>query len=501
MPSEHSPQHLPTLDASTRPEPLRPAPPIADARPDLDEQLFDWERVAQYARFFLQAPRRHPKTAVAIFVSVVGLTAALIAVLPRTYFTEARILASRNLIMPALGNPTRAIPTDADAPTRAAAETILRRDNLLVLMDQTDLLNAWQKERPLLFRAKDAVEQFFTGPLDQEEKTRALAYVLERRLRVTTGDGTINIDIEWPDPKMGFQLVSLAQQNFLESRHAMEVSTIAEAISILEGHAATARARVDNAMAELMKERENRRMGTPRAPRTSVPAEVDPELANLKVMLVAKRRAIQDLEEYRARRLAELQGQLAEQRSSFTPNHPVVVATSESIHSLQKDSPQLVQLRRDERDLMTQFTARGGRIADLEAPGRATGDRAQRPAYARAGGREQDESETMQYWRTQLDFALQKYESLVSRIDAARIELDTARAAFAYRYVIIRPAEISKKPTKPRIPMLVGLGLLAAVGLTFGGTALLDWRRGVLQAPWQIEARTGVSVIGRIDRH
>jgi uncharacterized protein involved in exopolysaccharide biosynthesis len=231
-------------------------------------------------------------------------------------------------------------------------------------------------------------------------------------------------------------------------------------------------------------------------------APVDPEVVNLKVMIIAKRRVIQDLEEYRQRRLAELQAQLAEQSSSYTASHPVVVATKESMSSLQKDSPQITQLRRDERELLKQYSARGGVARDLEGgrSGASSTDRAQLPAYARESRREQDESETMQYWRTQLDFALQKYENLVGRIEAARIELDTARAAFAYRYVVIRPAEVSKKPTKPKVPLLMGLGIFAGAVLAFVVTAGLDFRRGILLESWQIEARVGVPVLSELDR-
>jgi len=38
------------------------------------------------------------------------------------------------------------VPWDADAPTRAAAEeTILRRDNLISLITQTDLIREWDR--------------------------------------------------------------------------------------------------------------------------------------------------------------------------------------------------------------------------------------------------------------------------------------------------------------------------------------------------------------------
>ncbi len=464
-------------------------PSFPPSSPGGDGPLFDWPALGHDVVFVCGAPRRHPVLAATIFVLVVAIAIAAAVLLPRTYYTEARILASRNLIMPALGNPNRSIPLDADAPTRAAAETILRRDNLLVLMDQTDLLAAWQRERPFLNRAKDWLTSLVSGTPDLEEQRRALVYLLEKRLKVTTGDGVITIGIEWSDPRMAYQLVTLAQQNFLETRHAIEVSTIAEAISILEGHAATARGRVDTAMSELEKERESRRASpaTRQPTRVDGEATVSPEVANLRVMLVAKRRALQDLEEYRQRRLVELQSQLTELSASYTRSHPLVVATTESIQSLQKDSPQVAQLRRDERDLLAQLTARGGSAADLDTrrTGGSSGSRPVAPAFAREGRKEQ-ESETVQYWRTQLDYALQKYESLAGRIEAARIELDTARAAFAYRYVVIRPAEVTKKPSKPNVPLLIVAGILGGAVLAILGTALLDFWRGVLPRPWGI---------------
>lgn len=479
----------------------------ADGAAADDGALIDWRLVAGWARFVLTAPRRHPALAGGLFAATVALGVAVVLALPRTYYTECRILALRNLVMPALGNPNRAIPLDADAPTRAAPETILRRDNLLALVEQTDLLQHWERTRAPLARAKDAVVSAFTEPLDEDEKRDALVYVLERRLRVVTGEGTIQIEVDWPDAQMAYQLVTLAQQNFLESRHAIEVSTIAEAISILEGHAGAARGRVENAMAELREQLRKEREGSRQPPPVVRPAPreppASPELANLKVMLVAKRRALRDLESFRQRRLGELQAQLTEQKVTYTPQHPVVVATRDSLDALQKDSPQLASLRREERDLLRQYQSLGGTEADVEGgggAGAAAGGPAQFPAFVREVRRDQDESETAQYWRTQLDYALQKYESLVSRIEAARIEMDTARAAFKYRYTVVRPAEVSRRPSRPRIPRLVAAVVLAGALLAFAGTTLLDVRRRRLLQAWQVEGQLRVPLLAELEK-
>ena len=48
--------------------------------------------------------------------------------------------------------------------------------------------------------------------------------------------------VEWADGWTAARIVEAAQQNFLETRHVAEISTIAEYIAILEGHATTLRA-------------------------------------------------------------------------------------------------------------------------------------------------------------------------------------------------------------------------------------------------------------------
>src|SRR2546426_7630000 len=52
-----------------------------------------------------------------------------------------------------------------------------------------------------------------------------------------TGEGTVTIGIEFPDPQQAYRLVNTAVENFLHARHAAEVSTISEAITILEARA------------------------------------------------------------------------------------------------------------------------------------------------------------------------------------------------------------------------------------------------------------------------
>src|ERR1700737_1696394 len=118
--------------------------PHADADP---ERLVDLRPIADYLGFLGGSLRRHKILAATTFLLAFALTAAVAMLLPKTYHAQTKLLAQRNEVMSALSNPGRAVPWDADAPTRAAAETVLKRDNLISLIRQTDLMNEWERTR------------------------------------------------------------------------------------------------------------------------------------------------------------------------------------------------------------------------------------------------------------------------------------------------------------------------------------------------------------------
>ncbi|HVP69296.1 MAG TPA: hypothetical protein VMT17_18750 [Anaeromyxobacteraceae bacterium] len=482
QPAEHAP--------GPQAAPLPPAPPSREPGPD---DLFDWPLLRDWSVFVLRAPRRHPTLATATVLTILALAVLSLWALPKTYHVESKILTQKNQVMTGLANPNRAIPSEADAPTRAASDTVLRRENLVALINQTDLVENWQRSRAPALRLKDAVLRVFTGPLSDEEKVDALVGLLEKKLTVTTGEGTVTIGIDWPEAEMAYHLVEAAQQNFLETRHAMEVSIIAEAISILEGHAQTAHDAVLVAYEGVKKAKEGRpTRESPSARPASVarPQGESQELAQIKVMVLAKRRALADLEQFRQKRLTELQTQMAELRAMYAPGHPAVASVKQSIDSLMRESPQIATLRKEEQDLLAEYARRGGRNPDdiPQAP-------APLPERAVVINNSAPEDDSMSYPREQLKVGIRKYYDLADRIEAARIELETARAAFKYRYSIVRPAQVPKKPEKPNKPLTVIGGLLAGLVLAFIVPSLLDLYRRTVAEPWQIGRQLGLPLL------
>jgi uncharacterized protein involved in exopolysaccharide biosynthesis len=459
----------------------RPAP--HPAYEETHEELFDWQKLRRYAVFSLGSVRRRPVLFLLVAGGMILLTAAGLAVLPKTYEVECRLLAQKNPVL-----AVRADSNPMDLPTRAAAETILRRENLEALIRQTDLLREWPRRRAPLLRVKDRILRAVGGAPAEKELTEGLIGLLQKRLIVwTTPDGTVAIKLHWPDALLAYRLVDAAQQNFIETRHVLEISTIAEQISILEGHAAILKKDVETQVAELqrLRDRPTAKGGRPAGPRPPIRA-LDPSVLNLRVVLDGKRRAIADLEESRRRRIAELQTRLAEQRASFSENHPMLVDLQRSIESLRQESPQLSALRQEERQLRRQLAERSddGEGALPGAPNI--------PADL-FRDLSTDEDSSVEYARAQLQYAAQQYASMRGRIDAARIDLDTARAAFKYRYSVVTPPQVPRGPIKPKAPLVMAAALIAGLVLALFATTAADMRTGVVLKRWQLEDLLGPS--------
>ncbi len=486
--------------------PLRNTPIGPENRALDSAEFIDTRALRDFLSLLWGAERRHFPTALLLLVLCVGGTAGLLHVLPKTYHTEARILAQRNLVMPALGNPRRAVPIDSDTPTRAVSETILTRDNLVALIKQADLMDRWETQRGPLLHLKDAILERFRPPLTDSQKLDALVGVLEQQLHVTTDESTVTISVDWPDAQTAFDLVRTAQDNFLEARHATEVSTIGETIAILEGHAANIRATVENTIDQIEKTRSE--VAKPSATtghalphRSGSPFSA--ELSEVKAALDAKRKEVAAFEEARGHQLTLLQAQLAQQKAIYAPAHPAVIDTEQSIKDLEIDPPQLGALKAQEQELSERYLQATELASAAEGPGSTSVFRPKPAASAPTSiskDKDSEEDERVEYPKARLKIAADNYEDLLRRIDSARIELDTAQAAFKYRYRVIRPAEIPEKPIKPRPTLVMAGGVLLGILAGLFAVLALDLRGDRIHAAWQVEQRLNLPVLVQIEK-
>jgi hypothetical protein len=234
-------------------------------------------------------------------------------------------------------------------------------------------------------------------------------------------------------------------------------------------------------------------------PRANAPlAATEPELAQLKFLLASKRRALADLDDSRARRLAELTGQLQEQKVQYADQHPVVLDTLQRIEAVKEDSPQMLQVTSDIEQLVAEYTRKGGKHPDALVEPSSGGGGRRSITQAALSGVDLAEDPLVDFARNNLRVASAKYEDLMMRIDGARIEQDTARAAFKYRYSVVRPASVPKKPAKPNVPVLLGavLALSILAGLLAG--AARDLLRGAFVEAWQVERALNLRVLSHV---
>jgi hypothetical protein len=534
------------------PAPLPPAPSPAAAPPDgpdPDEALVDFRQIGDYIGFVVRSVIRHPYLAALTLILMIGATAAAVVVWPRTYHVEARLLAQQADLMAAYSNP-RTTSGSGPSPFYAISETILQHENLVSLIRQTDLLNAWERTRPPALRLKDRAMRALRGAPSEQDRLTAMTGLLEQRFDVSiTTEGAVIIGINWPDARSGYELVEAAVQNFLDTRQSGEAAALNDSIAVLERYAATLEKDVNGTFAELQAEQAKRTPGVrrftlpavvPTTPEavpvvTGLPApppEVMVRLGRMKAALDARRSEVARLEESKAQQYSDLQGKLAAALTVYTEGHPMVASLRQALASAAQDPPQLQQARVEaqnlERDYVTlaaaqekpekpaaQQTAATAGDAKGTADSRTTtqANAAKRqpsvsmlPVPRTAANDSPSESSTQPSGPTdyasltavRLRLQVVQLGDIRDRIAGARLALATSQAGFKYRYVLTRPPQLPRAPIKPNVPLVTIAGLLGAFALAIAAALARDLLSGRIVETWQVERQVGVPVLARV---
>jgi uncharacterized protein involved in exopolysaccharide biosynthesis len=465
-----------------------PSPPLPSSDDgDLFGPLGDW------GMFLVRAPRRHRRLAAAVLGGCLLLGLVAFLAFPRKYRVETTVLAQRNALMGTLSNP--GMNRDWDTPARAAREIVIRRSNLVNLARQTSFASRYIATRAPAVRIRD----WILGTIFRRERTEAqleddLVNSLEQRLVVwVTPEGAVTLQFTWSDPDIAFDIADAALQSFLEARNAAETGAVGEAIAILQGHDTRVQQDIAEAIRKLdAKEQSLRiRSGPRRVGRSAAAPKMDEELQRLQGLLAARRRALADLDDFRHRRVSELQLQLSQQLATLGPEHPNVLSTRRAIAALSTPSPQAADLKAEIAQFEKSIAARPG--ATAAAP-HASGMEDELAA-ARAALLEQNDPR-LEYERRQLESLLRRHAGLLERIESARIELDTARSAFAQRYTIVAPPKRPRGPIGNLALLYLGGALFAGLLLACAVAAAADLWSGRIHEPWQLERALGLPLLG-----
>jgi uncharacterized protein involved in exopolysaccharide biosynthesis len=471
-------------------------PPAKPSEEEVDPGLIDFVGIRNDIGFVLRSPWRHPRLAAGCVLFVLVAAAASSLVVKDIYQVQASLLAQNNPVMLTLSNPGLMRTPDWEAPTRAARETIVRRDNLVALCDQTGMVDRHLATRSWLGRFRSWLSERLSGhQASRGEIRESLVDVMQTKLWVNVGmDGSVAIVFEWPDEQIAFQIVEAAVENFLEARHASDIAVLGETITLLEGNARKLQREVDTSLNEL----ERKELARPRTTQRRVvtrpsPARRDDEISRLESTLGARRRALADLEEFRQRRITELNAQLAQKQTTYAEQHPEILNTKQSIAALLQPSPQGEVLRAEIKDLEQSLMRRGAAFAsDGEAGTVYTTE------FVGPRGGLEPEDLRIDSDRSHLRFLQDQYANVLQRLSSARFELETAQAAFKYRYSVISPPLHPKGPKRPYTLLRILGGLFGGVALALFACTAADIRSGVLLEEWQVSKQFGLTVLGRL---
>lgn len=499
--------------------------PPQNAPPD-PKDLVDPKVLLGWCILFLGFIKKRKWVPVISTVVALVLAVAALQVLPRTYESEVTMQAKRS----------EYLSPDSGRLIDDANVVLHRRVVLLDMVKRTNLVEEWKKRREPLFRLKDKIYASLLGPTADKDLEQMLASMLHDALTVSTEGDTITILVSWRDPELAFELVSAAQQAFLEERHVQEVAMLSEAMKVLENHAAKlereikdqiekAQAVVQQKNKELKEKNEKTAAEVAEKMKAAGPAVVAPrpaslvaqpevsqqDLDRLKMLegLIAKKREeIDGVTGASRAALSDLQGKLAQARAIYKEAHPVIQDLKQRIQIASADPPGVARARSELNALENEHAALQSKTSANAFLGPKTGGTISRAgprlgANVLEGLRQveayQLDDPDIDYARSQIGFSMRKYQDTQLSIDSARIDLDTAQAAFQHRYRVVTPAEEPNKPTKPQ-PAKVIMGALIG-GLFLGLFIVLasELRRGLIHEPWQVETSLGLPVVANID--
>jgi hypothetical protein len=309
---------------------------------------------------------------------------------------------------------------------------------------------------------------------------------------------------------MAYDIASAVERNFIDARYDAEISVINDAIEILQQHANEEKQRFDQARTDF----ESVELKLPKSPsptaaqptrsgvHTPSPTTtttVDPELVR---SLQETRASIQQLEANRVARVSEVNHQISEALVTYRPEHPTVVALTQKLAAAQAEPSDLVSLKSQERALIGRLAVNAPPLAAaIVSASHSSTSAATIAALTGSSGApfviEEDPAVTVA--RMTLQQSAQKYADLETRIDGAKIELDIAKTAHKYRFSIVRPAEVSRRPSKPNpLALFVGVSFFVFL-IAFGGVLLRERSRGLVVEAWQLERSLKMPILGELD--
>ncbi len=437
--------------------------------------------------YALRAVRRRLALAIAIFMVTALSTLAFLALTSPLYDVETRIVVDDARVMKDLAQPARlTVPRDDAEEIAGAAELVTSRETLLYVVEKLDLPRLWNETRrpagQLIDRAVGAV----FGRASAAERREQIYEILQKRVSATAEAGLIRIAVQWHEPKTALAIAETLKNRFLEVRRQAELDQITDTHDILAKEAAEARLALVTAEEELKKAADDANALTARSLRKAQGEGLDLEaVARMQRQLTTTRDAIARQEAIFAARIAEAEARLNSTRAGLAASHPDVLEAQRNLALQSRTPTELTALRAEETRLAGELARAVPSLVAVQLFG----------AMAMVSGVEPNVEAALSNYRR----AAEQFTRLRDRLETARLELDTAAASFAFRYVVTQPPVLPREPSRPNTPAVLIAGLLGGLFLAFVLSVLADVMSRRIQEPWQISRFLGVPVLGRLE--
>jgi len=456
------------------------------------------ERVAEAAR---SAKRR--KGLSFVVVMICGALTVLGAIFaPRSYEVESRVLVQRTNVI--TGGQQQQLSVDEMRNiSREYEEQVMAHDNIIAIVKQKNLVARWDDMRQPHRRLIDKVNKKLgkAAPTD-DEKYEALVGQIQGKLKVWVDATTVTVKLDWSEPEAAKDIVEAAVKNFLEARFQSEVGVIPERLKILETGVTQAHKDLEVAASELVRQqklanpRDRVNIVIPTLPTGVNERVVEAADPALKARLDAINAQIAVLQEAKTRREAELNQELIQKKQTLAEGHPEIIALKQTLDATRADSPQLAKLKAEQREILSEIAAkqREQREARENAPKPSAPKVALPTVPVEVNAPAAGATKSLQDAQVQFDAVSKKYTDLVNQLDAARIEMKTAEAAFKNRYKVVHPAEVPAGPKRPVGLIAILIGVMSTIAAVLAVAALADRFSGIFFEPRDVRDRLGLPV-------
>jgi uncharacterized protein involved in exopolysaccharide biosynthesis len=466
--------------------------------------LLDPKGLALLVGYVGRAVLRRKLVAATTFFGTVVLVVLAALWMPRTYRVEARILTN-NTDLEEIVNPTRF--QSNDPMTKNVVERFLARENMLGLVVDANLEKAWDEQRGVIGEAKDAIRTALFGPIAQKDKEEALYEIAKRKVHLFLEGDIVVCRAEWTDAKTTLTLAQVCEKRFLAMQRERELSQKRESVALLERNVESSQKDLDASYATLEKTIQGKgasvaQLKAVRQRRASAGgggaggaskgslAEVE----RLKEIRDEKKAVIGDIERNHRATVVQASGALVKLRETLGPDHPDLKQAARVVEEESRPPPELLKLKSE----VAQLEAQIDRLSSRGDPPKERGTIVEEVVAVPEGPKDIKDDPEVERMMTNITVAEQGHWELLDRLATAKIEVQTAEAAFAYRYITVYPPLLPKKAVSPNVGGLVGAGVLAAFVLAFLLAIAADVLAMRVMETWQIERFLGLPVLGEI---